>query len=111
VVVHMLYSGISAGTEMNVFRGSAPFWRKQFDPSTKLFDNRRPQYRYPLSYGYAAVGRVAEVGQGVVDRKVGDLVTALVPHQSVATVDSQNTIPLGDLPDPRLGVFLPNLDT
>ena len=29
-----LYSGVSHGTEMNVYRGLAPFFRKKQDPET-----------------------------------------------------------------------------
>lgn len=30
-------SGVSHGTEMNVYRGLAPFFRKKQDPATRLF--------------------------------------------------------------------------
>ena len=35
--IEALVSGISAGTELNVFRGLAPQWRKHMDPKTRLF--------------------------------------------------------------------------
>ena len=37
VAVEALVSGIGAGTELNVYRGLAPQWRKHMDPETRLF--------------------------------------------------------------------------
>src|SRR5690348_10359105 len=36
VQIATLFSGISAGTEMNMYRGNAPQWQLRRDPSTKL---------------------------------------------------------------------------
>src|SRR5690606_39739051 len=37
VRLDLIVSGISAGTELNVFRGLAPQWRQSMDPKTRLF--------------------------------------------------------------------------
>ena len=37
VKVKTLFTGFSHGTEMNVYRGTAPFYRKKFDPDLRLF--------------------------------------------------------------------------
>ncbi len=37
VRIKTLYTGISHGTEMNVYRGYAPFFNKKYDPETRLF--------------------------------------------------------------------------
>src|SRR5688572_2348764 len=69
VVVKTLFSGISHGTEMNVYRGLAPQWSKRFDRDLRLFVPVTPEapatvpkegywtaadthWGYPLSYGY-----------------------------------------------------------
>src|SRR5213083_2817825 len=82
--VATMFSGISAGTEMNVYRGRAPQWQQRLDPATRLFarsDN--PEWTYPLTYGYANVGRVVSTGPGVASPSVGDAVFTYTPHQSV----------------------------
>src|SRR5919198_3046862 len=83
VLVRTLYSGISAGTEMNVYRGAAPQWRMRQDPRTALFaTSPTPEWTYPLVYGYAAVGRIEDVGEEVTELAVGDLVFTHTPHQA-----------------------------
>ena len=46
VRVETCFSGISHGTEMNVYRGQAPQWTKRYDPNLRLFqpatDEQRP---------------------------------------------------------------------
>jgi hypothetical protein len=37
LLIDAIVSGVSAGTELNVFRGLAPQWRQRMDPSTRLF--------------------------------------------------------------------------
>src|SRR5689334_12893204 len=37
VRLRTLYSGISAGTEMTIYRGSNPYGHKKWDPALKLF--------------------------------------------------------------------------
>ena len=65
VLIRTAYSGISAGTELNVYRGIAPQWRHRQDEGSGLFLDDVPEWTYPLAYGYANVGHVAAVGDGV----------------------------------------------
>ena len=112
VLVEAVASGISAGTEMNVYRGLAPQWRKRMDPSTRLFvETDRPDWRYPARYGYASVGRVRAVGGDAATLRNGDLVFTYTPHGRHAVVPEADAVPLGDLADPHLGVFFANLNT
>ena len=81
VQIATFFSGISAGTEMNVYRGRAPQWQLRLDPSTRLFTHlEKPDWSYPLTYGYANVGRVVETGEGVTSPSIGDLVFTYSPH-------------------------------
>src|SRR5262245_33755281 len=81
VRIATLFTGISAGTEMNVYRGRSPQWRQAFDPATRLFlQSDKPEWTYPLAYGYANVGRVVDVGDGVNAPSVGELVFSYSPH-------------------------------
>ena len=56
--------GISAGTELNVYRGLAPQWRKHMDPKTRLFLDGGADWTWPARYGYASVGRITAAGPG-----------------------------------------------
>lgn len=112
VVLEAIVSGISAGTELNVFRGLAPQWRQKMDPKTRLFsDAEGSQWTWPSRYGYAMVGRVAELGAGVTALKPGDLVFAYAPHGEHAVVAADAVVPLGGLADVETGVFFANLNT
>lgn len=112
VLLNLEVSGISAGTELNVFRGLAPQWRQAMDPATRLFsDAHGSDWSWPARYGYAGVGRVAELGKDVGSLHRGDLVFAYVPHGQHAIVDAGAVVPLGDLDDEEIGVFIANLNT
>ena len=112
VQIATLFSGISAGTEMNVYRGRAPMWRMRIDPSTRLFKaSDHPEWSYPLTYGYANVGRVIDAGSDVTSPSIGDLVFSYMPHQSVVVAKVESTVRLPDQLDPRLGVLNANLNT
>jgi len=112
VMLELLVSGISAGTELNVFRGLAPQWRQAMDPRTRLFsDAHGSDWHWPARYGYAAVGRVAILGEGVTHVGSGDLVFAYVPHGRHAIVHAELVVPLHEITDPEIGVFFANLNT
>lgn len=112
VLIATLFSGISAGTEMNVYRGIAPQWDLHRDPATGLFAQAAaPDWKYPFVYGYANVGRIVEVGDGVSSRKRGDLVFSYMPHQSFVLVAAESTVPIPPGVEPRHAVLNSNLNT
>lgn len=112
VLIKVLFSGISAGTEMNVYRGLAPQWRKRLDPRVRLFVNtEEPEWRYPLRYGYACVGTILEAGVNVKRVQVGDLVFAYAPHQTHVVMPAERVVSLGGLTNPEIGIFFANLNT
>jgi threonine dehydrogenase-like Zn-dependent dehydrogenase len=127
VLVETLFSGISHGTEMNVYRGTAPQWTKRFDRERRLFVSIEhgqvetpsrgywtpadPHWRYPLAYGYANVGRVVALGSSVTSVRAGDVVYAYQPHQSAYLAPASAVIPLPALPNPACGVLYSNLAT
>jgi 2-desacetyl-2-hydroxyethyl bacteriochlorophyllide A dehydrogenase len=112
ILTETLFSGISAGTEMNIYSAKAPQWRTRHDPETGLFvPSDEPDMQYPVAYGYATVGRVVEVGPEVTKVAVGDLVYAPAPHQSAAVLDQDWVVKLPELADPRVGVLNANLNT
>ena len=107
VLVKMVMSAISAGTEMLFYRGLVP--------AHMVVDEMIPslggKFAYPLSYGYVAVGRVVAVGQGVEAQWLGRLVFAFQPHADyfVAKPTTLWSLPPGMAAETAL--FLPNMET
>lgn len=71
-----LVSGISHGTELQLWRGTSAFGDQRFDRDLRLFVPASPDERYPLRPGYEWVG-VVEEGDGLV---VGTRVHLARPH-------------------------------
>ena len=112
VAMRSLYSGISHGTEMNVYRGDAPMWQRKQDRRTRLFvESEEPQWDYPLRYGYACVGVVTEVGSDVKELDEGDVVFSFAPHQSAHVLPAGSVFKLPEGIDPRSGVLTAVLNT
>ena len=128
VLVKTLFSGISHGTEMNVYRGLAPQWSKRYDRELRLFLPATPgesaplpeqgywtaadtHWGYPLAYGYANVGRVIARGRAVQHLHEGDLVYAYQPHQTAYVAPAASVIRLPELANPATGVLYSNLNT
>lgn len=114
-------SGVSHGTEMNVYRGLAPFFRKKQDPATRLFLKAEEDetWEYPIcSYspgvwymGYACVGKVVEAGSAVENIKVGDIVACSAPHQEENVIAAEDAVVLPEDISPEAGILFTNLIT
>ena len=78
VLVQTLYSAISPGTELLVYRGQFP----QDLPVDESIPSLEGEFRYPLRYGYSAIGRVVAVGSLVEPGWEWRLVFAFQPHTS-----------------------------
>ncbi|HEX9014727.1 MAG TPA: zinc-binding dehydrogenase, partial [Chloroflexota bacterium] len=105
VAVRTIASAISHGTEMLVYRGQIP-------PDLPLdLPTLRGGFGFPIKYGYASVGRVEEVGQGVERVREGDLVFVHHPHQDRYVVPASMAVALPAGLDPERGLFTANLET
>jgi threonine dehydrogenase-like Zn-dependent dehydrogenase len=83
VRIKTLHSGISAGTELTLFRGSNPYLTKSWDSTARLFRGDNGSWSLPQpAIGYEEVGRVVELGGEVVGINVGDLVWGAWGHKS-----------------------------
>ncbi len=90
---------------MLVYRGQVP-------PGTALdLPTLQGSFDFPIKYGYASVGRVEQMGTGVEDLAVGDLVFVHHPHQTAYVVPGSVPIRLPRDLSPELGVFLANMET
>ncbi len=109
VLVQTIVSAISPGTETLLYRGQFP-QDMAVDETIAALDDA---FGYPLKYGYAAVGRVLELG-GAVDAAAiqpGQLVFAFNPHESHFLADADALWPLPEGMDPETAVFHPNMET
>lgn len=106
-VVEVMLSGISAGTEMLVYRNEMPPGMAADSEITNLGG----ELAYPLRYGYSTVGRVMELGAGVDATWLGRRVFSFQPHGSHFVAPVGDLLPLPDKVTFEDGVFLPNMET
>jgi len=107
VLVRTLFSAISAGTELMIYRGLAPAAM----PADASLPSLSGTLAFPLKYGYACVGRIVGIGPGV-DPSLRDTpVFAFQPHQTHFVAPVAETVPLPDgLPLER-AVLIPSAET
>ncbi|MCC6946847.1 MAG: dehydrogenase [Bradyrhizobiaceae bacterium] len=103
VLVRMLYSGLSRGTERLVFEGKVP----ASEYSRMRLPTQEGEFSFPVKYGYAAVGEV-EAGPNELR---GRAVFALHPHQSRFVMPAAGVVPLPDRLPPRQAVLSANAET
>ncbi len=121
VRVKSICSGISHGTEMSIYRGLVPFFHSYKDEETGVFVESKAEnvWTYPVRscdpgvwyMGYSCVGKVVELGAGVTDLAVGDIVYTCTPHQSEAVVNAADAVKLPDAVPPAHAVVFNNLRT
>lgn len=107
VLVQTLVSAISPGTEMLLYRGQMPMGLA-VDETIEALSG---EFKYPLKYGYAAVGRVVELGEGVSPDWMDRLVFAFNPHESHFAAKPEHLLPVPAGMSPETAVFLPNMET
>jgi 2-desacetyl-2-hydroxyethyl bacteriochlorophyllide A dehydrogenase len=105
VRVRSLVSGVSAGSELLVYRGDAPSDLRPDLPTVS------GDFGFPIKFAYASVGRVIEVGSRVARLAVDDLVFVHHPHQTEYVVPADAPILLPEGLPPDVGVFAANLET
>jgi 2-desacetyl-2-hydroxyethyl bacteriochlorophyllide A dehydrogenase len=105
VRIAAIASAISHGTELLVYRG-------EVEPTLPLdLPTLAGSFALPIKYGYASVGRVLDVGEGVDGLAPGDRVFALHPHQDIYLAPTRlvSRLPEGLLPG--FGLFFANAET
>lgn len=106
VLVQTLFSAISPGTEMLVYRGQFPDL-----PVDASIESLEGGFAYPLAYGYACVGRVIQTGPGVGAEWQDRMVFSFQPHTSFFTCEPHALMPLPAGLSPETACFLPNMET
>ncbi len=107
VLVDTQVSGISAGTELLVFKDQAP----SDLPADETLDALDGDLTYPVRYGYAAVGHVTETGAAVDDRWRDRTVFAFNPHESRFTATPDELVVMPDDFEPEAMTMLPSIET
>ncbi len=107
VVVQTSVSGVSAGTEMLFYRGEVPTDM----PVDEAIPSLTGRVKYPLKYGYAAVGKVVDSGKDVPPDWKGRTVFALNPHESHFVISPEELTVVPDTVPPEAAVFLANMET
>ncbi|MCQ4334702.1 zinc-binding dehydrogenase [Natronomonas sp. F2-12] len=98
-------SSVSPGTELLVYRDEVPADL----PIDETIDALDETFSYPLQYGYATVGRVTALGEGVDDEWLDRRVFAFNPHESHFLADPGTLVPT-TLSDER-ALLIPNAET
>ncbi len=106
LLVETVVSAISSGTEMLVYRGQFPAMAVD-----ATIESLACEFAYPLAYGYAAVGRVTDLGAGVPSDWLGRLVFSFQPHTSHFLASPEAVFPVPDGFSPEAASFLPNMET
>ena len=103
VLVRMLFSGVSRGTENLVFNGRVP---------TSEFERMRGphmggEFPFPVKYGYSAVGRIESGNASLLGRTI----FCLHPHQDIFAVGEAAVTVLPDGLPPARAVLTANMET
>ncbi len=107
VLVKTLFSAISPGSELLVYRGLC----SDDLPLDETIPSLKGRVGFPTKYGYSAVGRVISCGKDAPAEWEGRLVFCFHPHESHFLVDPEELHPLPPNVPPEEALFLPNLET
>lgn len=107
VRVRTSVSAISPGTELLIYAGNAPT-EMQVD---ETIDALPGGFEFPLTYGYAAVGRVTAAGAAVADEWLDTAVFAFHPHESHFTAPPDDLVPIPEDCSMDAAAFLANAES
>jgi 2-desacetyl-2-hydroxyethyl bacteriochlorophyllide A dehydrogenase len=107
-LVRTLTSAISAGTELLAFRG-------QLGAETPLDETLgalgRATFAFPFRYGYASVGEVVAVGEGVETAWIGRRVFGFQPHATMFLAPVADLLRVPEGLDPERAALLAHMET
>jgi 2-desacetyl-2-hydroxyethyl bacteriochlorophyllide A dehydrogenase len=101
-------SALSAGTELLAFRGDLP---SDLPIDETLGAHGGATFRYPFRYGYASVGTVTAIGDGVAPAWLGRRVFAFEPHASAFVAPVTELAPVPEGLAPERAVLYPHMET
>jgi len=107
VLVETVCSAISAGTEMLIYQDRFP----RDVETDSVISSLRGNFKYPLPYGYSAVGRVTKVGNKVNENWLNKEVFSFQSHTSHFIANTNYLLPIPNYLLPEIACFLPNMET
>ncbi len=107
VLVQTLVSAVSAGTEMIFYRGQVPPGMT----ADATISHLEQSVRYPIAYGYAAVGRVIACGPDTPAHLLDQRVFAFQPHTTHFLAKASELLPIPAALDFESAALLPNMET
>ncbi len=107
VLIETICSAISAGTEMLIYQGRFP---RDVETDSAI-STLRGGFKYPLAYGYAAVGKVVDVGKTIDNSWKDKLIFSFQPHTSHFITTPDCLFPIPDSLSCESACFLPNMET
>jgi len=107
LLIKTLFSAISAGSELLIYRGLAPADL----PIDASIPSLLGSCSFPLKYGYSTVGKVTALGKGIPPEWDDRLVFSFHPHESHFIADLAELLPLPPGISPEEALFFPNLET
>ncbi|MFP5407076.1 MAG: zinc-dependent alcohol dehydrogenase, partial [Gammaproteobacteria bacterium] len=105
--IDTLFTGLSAGTELTLVKGSNPFLSAHWNDRFGVFVPGEPSARYPVAFmGYMEVGRVIDSRTSALHE--GDTVAMTYGHKTGHTADpgEEFVLPLPPDLDPVLGIYV-----
>lgn len=101
----LMYSGISAGTELTFLKGTNPYLHSRWDDSRGVFVAGEPSARFPVNFlGYMEVGRIIDARAPGFER--GEVLATTFGHKTGHTANPDHDLLLKmDGLDPILGIF------
>lgn len=107
VRVRTSVSAVSPGTELLIYRGKAPNTLS----ADASIDALAGELSFPLTYGYAAVGRVVGTGAKVDASWEGKRVFSFQPHASHFNAPPSSLVPIPEDVADEDAVLIPSLET
>lgn len=107
LLIKTIYSAISAGTELLVFRGLVPE-NMVLDESIESLSG---SFSYPFKYGYTCVGKVVEVGREINKAWLDKTVFSFHPHEDYFLAAEKELFILPENIKLLQALFLPNMET
>ncbi|MDT1064619.1 zinc-binding alcohol dehydrogenase [Paracoccus sp. CPCC 101403] len=105
--LELLYTGLSAGTELTFLKGTNPYLHSRWDEGLGVFLPGEPSTHYPVNFlGYMEVARVIDARAP--GHAKGDVLAASFGHKTGHVADPAHDllVPLPPEIDPMLGIFV-----
>jgi len=107
VSVRVVYSAVSAGTELLAYRGEMP----SDLPADEILKDFSEPFKYPCAFGYCTAGEVNAIGDGVPRDWLGERVFAFKAHTSSYVCDPSELIPIPEDIELKDAVMFPSVET